>query len=153
MSVDAARRICTSIPPRFSEQFPSRRRRRKKERKGLGGWGGEDLFYTLTAISSILPLCSSLIEIYACVVSERNLISNLHVQFAQELLSTFGTDLGEVSLVPVTGGFFSVTIWHAGQTQSAGQGEVSTQEVLLWDRKRDGGFPGMLMKSFLFLFC
>jgi len=32
-----------------------------------------------------------------------------------------------------------VTIWH---TPSGG---VTTQETLLWDRKRDGGFPGMLI--------
>lgn len=61
------------------------------------------------------------------------------VQFAQELLSTFSTDLGEVALVPVTGGVFTVTIWHAGPSAS---GEATAQETLLWDRKRDGGFPG-----------
>ena len=44
---------------------------------------------------------------------------------AQELLSTFGPDLGEVALVPATGGVFTV---HC-------DGE------LIWERKRDGGFP------------
>ncbi|MXS19574.1 SelT/SelW/SelH family protein [Pseudomonas oryzihabitans] len=44
---------------------------------------------------------------------------------AQELLSTFGTDLGGVTLLPGTGGVFEI----------ACGGEV------LWDRKRDGGFP------------
>jgi selenoprotein W-related protein len=44
---------------------------------------------------------------------------------AQELLSTFSDDLGEVALVPGTGGIFLV---EAGG-------------VLVWDRKRDGGFP------------
>ena len=44
---------------------------------------------------------------------------------AQELLSTFGTDLGEVALVPGTGGVF----------------EISCDGVLVWERKRDGGFP------------
>ena len=44
---------------------------------------------------------------------------------AQELLSTFGTDLGEVTLVPGTGGIFT----------------ISCNDVLVWDRKRDGGFP------------
>ena len=44
---------------------------------------------------------------------------------AQELLSTFGPDLGEVALVPGTGGIFQITC----------DGE------LIWDRKRDGGFP------------
>jgi selenoprotein W-related protein len=44
---------------------------------------------------------------------------------AQELLSTFGTDLGEVSLQPGTGGIFVITY----------DGEV------IWERKTDGGFP------------
>ena len=44
---------------------------------------------------------------------------------AQELLSTFSTDLGEVALQPGTGGVF----------------QVSCNGELLWDRKRDGGFP------------
>ena len=44
---------------------------------------------------------------------------------AQELLSTFGTDLGEVTLVPGTGGIFT----------------ISCNDMLVWDRKRDGGFP------------
>jgi hypothetical protein len=37
----------------------------------------------------------------------------------------------------MTGGVFTVTIWH----DTAGQD--SAQENILWDRKRDGGFPGM----------
>ncbi|KAJ6125475.1 hypothetical protein N7471_012792 [Penicillium samsonianum] len=57
--------------------------------------------------------------------------------FAQELLSTFSTDLGEVALVPKTGGVFTVTIWHG----TMHDGEITTQESILWDRKRDGGFP------------
>ena len=44
---------------------------------------------------------------------------------AQELLSTFGQELGEVTLVPGTGGIFTVTC----------------NGKLIWDRKRDGGFP------------
>ena len=44
---------------------------------------------------------------------------------AQELLSTFGTELGEVTLVPGTGGVFSITC----------------NDQLIWERKRDGGFP------------
>ncbi|MCU4181987.1 SelT/SelW/SelH family protein [Bosea sp. BH3] len=43
----------------------------------------------------------------------------------QELLSTFGQDLGEVALIPRTGGIFQITY----------DGE------LIWDRKTDGGFP------------
>jgi len=44
---------------------------------------------------------------------------------AQELLQTFGQDIGEVALVPATGGHFEITL--DGQT--------------IWERKRDGGFP------------
>ena len=44
---------------------------------------------------------------------------------AQELLTTFGTDLDEVALVPGTGGVFRVT---AG-------------DAVVWDRAVDGGFP------------
>lgn len=44
---------------------------------------------------------------------------------AQELLSTFGADIGEVALVPGTGGVFEITC----------NGET------IWERKRDGGFP------------
>ena len=44
---------------------------------------------------------------------------------AQELLSTFGAELGEVALVPGTGGVFT----------------IDCDGDLVWDRKRDGGFP------------
>lgn len=44
---------------------------------------------------------------------------------AQELLSTFGTDLGEVALAPATGGTFEII--YDGQ--------------VIWERKADGGFP------------
>jgi selenoprotein W-related protein len=46
---------------------------------------------------------------------------------AQELLTTFVTDLGEVALVPGTGGVFDVRL----------DGE------LLWSRKENGGFPDL----------
>lgn len=45
---------------------------------------------------------------------------------AQELLQTFGQTLGEVALIPATGGTFEITL--NGQT--------------IWERKMDGGFPG-----------
>jgi selenoprotein W-related protein len=43
----------------------------------------------------------------------------------QELLSTFSEEIGELALVPGTGGVFT----------------VECSGALLWDRKRDGGFP------------
>ncbi|WP_111658202.1 SelT/SelW/SelH family protein [Isoalcanivorax indicus] len=44
---------------------------------------------------------------------------------AQELLNTFADELEEVALRPGTGGIF----------------EIKANEVLIWERKRDGGFP------------
>ncbi len=44
---------------------------------------------------------------------------------AQELLMTFDTDLGEVALVPGTGGVF----------------EVRVDDELVWSKKDEGRFP------------
>jgi selenoprotein W-related protein len=44
---------------------------------------------------------------------------------AQEILSTFSEEVGEVTLVPGTGGIFQIEY----------DGDV------IWERKRDGGFP------------
>ena len=44
---------------------------------------------------------------------------------AQEVLSTFSLEMGEVILVPGTGGIF----------------EIRLDGELIWERKRDGGFP------------
>ncbi|PLN78085.1 Rdx family-domain-containing protein [Aspergillus taichungensis] len=62
--------------------------------------------------------------------------------FAQELLSTFSTQLGEVALVPATGGLFAITLFYypLENDQTEGQ-QPEVQETLLWERKRDGGFP------------
>ena len=45
---------------------------------------------------------------------------------AQELLQSFPESLAEVALIPGTGGAF----------------EIRVDDALLWERKRDGGFPG-----------
>ncbi len=45
---------------------------------------------------------------------------------AQELLSTFAEDLGEVALIPGTGGVFD---------------DPAATARPIWERKRDGGFP------------
>ncbi|KAF3901601.1 hypothetical protein ABW21_db0204314 [Orbilia brochopaga] len=55
--------------------------------------------------------------------------------YAQELLQTFSTSLGEVALRPATGGVFTVTLETLNEETSA------LESHLLWDRKRDGGFP------------
>ncbi|KAF2691883.1 hypothetical protein K458DRAFT_6812 [Lentithecium fluviatile CBS 122367] len=69
--------------------------------------------------------------------------------FGQELLSTFGTQIGEIALVPATGGLFTVELVSESYippttTQEGdgdGRSEVGMQKVLLWDRKTEGGFP------------
>ncbi|KAI1661693.1 Rdx family-domain-containing protein [Daldinia decipiens] len=60
--------------------------------------------------------------------------------FAQELLSTFSTSLGEVALQPSTGGTFVVEIFFQ-QPNNATHSPPTTQQRVLWDRKTDGGFP------------
>ena len=45
---------------------------------------------------------------------------------AQEVLSTFSLEMGAVTLIPGTGGIF----------------EIRLDDELIWERKRDGGFPG-----------
>jgi selenoprotein W-related protein len=44
---------------------------------------------------------------------------------AQEVLSTFSLEMGQVRLQPGTGGIF----------------EIHLNDELIWERKRDGGFP------------
>lgn len=44
---------------------------------------------------------------------------------AQEVLSTFSEEIGAVTLIPGTGGIF----------------EIHLDDNLIWERKRDGGFP------------
>lgn len=44
---------------------------------------------------------------------------------AQELLSTFRDAIGEVALVPASGGVF----------------EIAVGSETVWERRRDGGFP------------
>ncbi len=44
---------------------------------------------------------------------------------AQELLTTFATEIGEVALVPGTGGIF----------------EVRVDDLPVWSRKQEGRFP------------
>ena len=57
--------------------------------------------------------------------------------FGQELLSTFDTKIGEIALIPSTGGTFTVYLTHALASSDGAQTETS--EVLIWDRKAEGG--------------
>ncbi|KAK9262372.1 Rdx family-domain-containing protein [Lipomyces tetrasporus] len=51
--------------------------------------------------------------------------------YAQELLSTFSTELGEVSMIPGSGGTFIVRL-----TPNA-----DADEIVIWNRKDKNGFP------------
>lgn len=55
---------------------------------------------------------------------------------AQELLTTFGTRLGEVALVPGTGGVFRVTV-----RPGSGAPDDGGTEQVIWDRAVEGAFP------------
>ena len=72
--------------------------------------------------------------------------------YGQELLSTFGTTIGEIALIPATGGVFTVQLTHypssrskSMENQSIIGTEVSkdagVESILIWDRKTEAGFP------------
>ncbi|KAH9863247.1 hypothetical protein IAQ61_009524 [Plenodomus lingam] len=76
--------------------------------------------------------------------------------FGQELLSTFGTQIGEIALIPCTGGLFEVELMYCvdgegrggegeGEVESKGtskgEDKIQVKKVLIWDRKAEGGFP------------
>ena len=90
--------------------------------------------------------------IFSPSLSRTSTLTPSHLKFAQEILSTFSTAIGEVALVPSTGGVFTVDIEHAAHEQGLGlvDGsplcEVTIKTTGLWDRKRDGGFPGKWME-------
>jgi predicted Rdx family selenoprotein len=80
--------------------------------------------------------------------------------FGQELLSTFNTSLGEIALIPATGGIFTIHLTYvpsasasdgtdaggatapaSGTATATASSPQTIKEVLIWDRKTDGGFP------------
>ncbi|KAF2225180.1 Rdx family-domain-containing protein [Elsinoe ampelina] len=61
--------------------------------------------------------------------------------FGQELLSTFSTAIGEVALIPATGGIFQVHLTYLSADGATEKQGAQAQHVLLWDRKAEGGFP------------
>ena len=73
----------------------------------------------------------------------------LATQYAQELLQTFSTTIGEIALIPATGGIFTITMTHAvsnltdttASASPAHEAPPSIADTVIWDRKNDGGFP------------
>ncbi|KAB5558599.1 Rdx family-domain-containing protein [Coniochaeta sp. 2T2.1] len=67
--------------------------------------------------------------------------------FAQELLQTFSTTLGEISLLPSTGGVFKVDIYTRASSSTSRPPAATNhpsphvQRTSLWERSTDGGFP------------
>lgn len=97
-------------------------------------------------ISSLFPNSyGNIKQTNAIAMTCIRMLANEVVQFAQELLSTFGNSLGEVALQPSTGGTFIVNLYHAAPSVNAGP--VTAKQYLLWDRKAEGGFPGMSFSS------
>ena len=129
---------------------------------------------SLTSLTSSCPISA---------YHDTRILTHLALQFAQELLSTFSTDLGEVALVPGVGGVFAIELFHSSEalpaatpaalgasaapstasdgdgrprekgghtdessygsgSSAADQQRARVKRHLLWDRKRDGGFPG-----------
>lgn len=75
------------------------------------------------------------VSIRFCTRCKWNLRSAWYVQ---ELLQTFGESLGEVSLIPGESGEFRVL----------GQLDEHDQEITIWDRKVENGFPdGKFLKQ------
>jgi len=67
-------------------------------------------------------------------------------------LQTFSTSLGEVALQPSTGGIFKIYLYN--EERAASKDEPATiQEYLLWDRKAEGGFPGMAPLTLFLKLC
>jgi selenoprotein W-related protein len=71
---------------------------------------------------SLTPISKPRIEIRYCTLCRWMLRA---AWLAQELLSTFDSDLGEVALVPASKGVFRILV----------------NGVLVWDRVADEGFP------------
>lgn len=70
------------------------------------------------------------ITIVFCLRCKWNLRS---AWYLQELLQTFGEELGEVSLVPGPVGTFKVLGYKNSSNEES--------EIVIWDRSLDGGFP------------
>ncbi|CAD6588119.1 MAG: hypothetical protein ASARMPREDX12_003169 [Alectoria sarmentosa] len=88
---------------------------------------------------------ASMSLIQYCTNTKDFMVPSMWGSFAQELLSTFSTSLGEVSLIPATGGVFTVDIVCASaqsDLEVANGQRPNTQTTRLWDRRAEGGFPG-----------
>ena len=103
---------------------------------------------TATTTNATAPVTLPRITIQFCTQCKWNLRA---AYFAQELLSTFSTSLGEVALLPSTGGTFVIKVYHASPLEDIAEGYIegrlrgpktgSVIESIIWDRKVDGGFP------------
>jgi selenoprotein W-related protein len=60
---------------------------------------------------------------------------------AQELLMTFGEELGEVALVPGSGGIFDASRDGGGRATHGAKAEVRLDGERLWNKKDAGRYP------------
>jgi len=87
--------------------------------------------------SATAPIHLPRVAITYCTQCKWSLRANY---FSQELQSTFGTSLGEVAVIPATGGLFTVHLTYRPKLESGEEGG-EVKGILLWDRKAEGGFP------------
>ncbi|KAL3425581.1 hypothetical protein PVAG01_02372 [Phlyctema vagabunda] len=102
---------------------------------GLAAGGAVTATATAEAESIILPR----VTIQFCTQCKWMLRA---AYYAQELLSTFSTSIGEVALQPSSGGTFLVHLYHAAPNTNieSPTAPVATKH-LIWDRKAQSGFP------------
>lgn len=96
--------------------------------------------YCSTAVSSTCHISAQVTSIMAESITDPRIVIEYCTQcrwmlraawYAQELLTTFQGQIGEVALKPSSGGNFFVTLYSKGESK------------LLWNRKERNGFPGM----------
>lgn len=67
-------------------------------------------------------------------MNKLNIKTSAAAYYGQELLSTFETSIGELSLIPTTGGIFTVYI-ECGQDRKDEEGHDQIASHLIWDFK------------------
>lgn len=103
---------------------------------------------TATTTVAVGPITVPRITIQFCTQCKWNLRA---AYYAQELLQTFSTSLGEVALLPSTSGTFVIKLYHVKGQSATGNSDqqpesnsgdsLQIQETLIWDRKVNNGFP------------
>jgi hypothetical protein len=89
------------------------------------------------------PYKSDASGLECCILASYEFVSDFCCYSSHKSSSLRSRHLGEVALQPSVGGTFVVQLYTAAPTTSENE-PVTIQKHLLWDRKAEGGFPGML---------